>query len=410
MDAFDTPLDLVRSLRPDQPVALARPHRLAHAAAWLAARFPGDIHYAVKANASSWAIRALADAGLTHFDVASPSELALVAEHAPGAAAAFMNPVKNRRAIAQAYFDLGCRAYALDHGEELGKIIEETGAAKDLTLVVRLSVDNLSAAVPLAGKFGASVFDGPALLRAARGHAAKLGVTFHVGSQCMDPAAYARAMAAASALITRAGVTVDLVNVGGGLPALYPGYEPPPLGAYMDAIIAARAEMPVLRDAALWCEPGRALVAEGGGLLARIELRKGDALYVNDGAFGHLFDAAHLRWRYPARLVRADGEPSEDLAPYRLFGPTCDSMDAMPGPFPLPVDAREGDYIEFGMLGAYGAAMASRFNGFGETQLAVMRDWPWRSLYDEDYAAAPVDPPPPRRQRGRGAAEAGARR
>lgn len=407
MDAFDTPLDLVRSLSPERPVALARPGRLGVAARWLQDCFPGEVLYAVKANPAPWAITALAEAGVARFDIASLAEAELVRAAAPHAEMAYMNPVKSRAAIARAYAEFGCRTFALDHRDELEKILAATGNAQDLTLIVRLAVDNGAAAVPLAGKFGASVFDAPALLADARAKARTLGVTFHVGSQCMAPNAYGRAMAEVSSLIARAGVIVDLVNVGGGFPALYPNQSPPPLSRYVETVAAAFREMALPETARLWCEPGRALAAESGGLVARVELRKADALYLNDGAFGSLFDAAHLKWRYPARLIRATGETSAELAPFRLFGPTCDSMDAMPGPFHLPVDAAEGDYVELGMLGAYGAAMASRFNGFGETDAAIVEDWPWPSLFDEGYVG-PVETA--RRRRGRGAAEADARR
>lgn len=408
MDEFASPLELVRTASPERPVTLARPDRLVRSARWFQSNFPGTLLYAVKANPSPWVISGLAAAGVDMFDIASTAEAELVRALAPHATLAYNNPVKSRASIARAYHEFGCRIFALDHIDELAKIEAATNYADDLTLIVRLAVDNAAAALPLAGKFGASIFDAPALLQAARARAARLGVTFHVGSQCMEPSAYAHAMRACSTLIARAGVTVDIVNCGGGFPSLYPGLTPPPLTRYAQAIEAASEEMLVMENAELWCEPGRALVAEAGSVLARIELRKGDALYLNDGAFGNLFDAAHLSWRFPARLIRASEEWQAEEAPFRLFGPTCDSMDAMPGPFPLPADADEGDYIEIGLLGAYGAAMASKFNGFGDADAAIVSDWPWQSIYDEQYAVEWVAASQ-RKRRGRGAAEAGGR-
>jgi ornithine decarboxylase len=208
-----------------------------------------------------------------------------------------------------------------------------------------------------------------------------MGVCFHVGSQCMRPSAYQAAMAQASRALVRAGVFADVVDVGGGFPSVYPGMVPPDLSEYVAAIDRGFAEMMVHETTELWCEPGRALVAEGSSLLTRVELRKGDALYLNDGAYGSLFDAAHAKWPFPAKLLRADGDSEAPLRPFQLYGPTCDSADQMPGPFWLPDDVREGDHVEIGMLGAYGVAMATRFNGFGEMGTVEVNDAPMASMF-----------------------------
>lgn len=388
LDTFDTPLDLVRELSPELPVACARPHRAERAVRWFQDHFPGKTCYAIKANPAPWALATLRDAGLAWMEVASEEEIRLVRAHAPDAALAFMHPVKSRRAIARAYHDAGVRVFALDCEAELDKILEETNGAGDLTLIVRIAVDNSGAVLPLAGKFGASAFDAPQLLARARPIAERLGVSFHVGSQCMAPDAFRAAMAECSHFIARAGVVVDIVDVGGGFPALYPGLTPPPLEAYLAAIEGGLEDMMVTDTVELWCEPGRALVAEAESVIARVELRKGDALYLNDGAFGRLFDGAFANWRFPARLLRPDGGASATTFDYRLFGPTCDSFDAMPGPFALPDDIREGDYIELGFTGAYGAALSSRFNGFGDAETAIVKDDPWPSIFDLGADAA----------------------
>ncbi|MGI9169586.1 MAG: type III PLP-dependent enzyme [Caulobacteraceae bacterium] len=382
MHTYHSPLDLVRERSPEHPVALARQGPLAVSARWFRRNFSGDVLYAVKANPSPWVIRALAEAGIDAFDVASIPEIERVAACAPGARMAFMHPVKSRAAIARAYFDHGVRAFALDSHEELAKIGEATGGAGDLDLIVRLAVEATGAAYPLTGKFGAGPAEAPALLLAARrATEASMGVSFHVGSQCMRPSAYQGAMAQASRALVRAGVFADVVNVGGGFPSAYPGLVPPDLSEYIAAIDRGFAEMMVHEATRLWCEPGRALVAEGASLLARVELRRGDALYLNDGAYGSLYDAAHAKWPFPARLARAEGGASAALAPFHFFGPTCDSTDHMPGPFWLPEDVREGDYVEIGMMGAYGVAMATRFNGFGEVETAAVENAPMASMF-----------------------------
>ncbi len=381
------PLDLVRERSPERPVALVRPGVVAVAARWFQDNFNGDVFYAVKANPSRWVIETLVKAGVNAFDVASMAEIELVRSVMPEARLAFMHPVKSRSAITRAYFDHGVRTFALDSHEELQKILDATGGAGDLNLVVRMAVSADGAAYTLSGKFGVSPDQAPALLLATRRAVRDglMGVSFHVGSQCMRPSAYEAAMAQISRAITRAGVFVDIVDVGGGFPSVYPGMVPPDMSEYMDAIHRGFAEMPVSETTELWCEPGRALVAESTSVLARVDLRKGDALYLNDGAYGSLFDATHARWPFPTKLVRPDsvkgGEASDDLKPFRFYGPTCDSIDHMPGPFHLPADMDEGDFIEIGMLGAYGVAMTTGFNGYGEHDIAIVEDAPMASLY-----------------------------
>jgi ornithine decarboxylase len=197
----------------------------------------------------------------------------------------------------------------------------------------------------------------------------------------MSPSAYRDAMEMASGVIRTAGVTVDIVDVGGGFPSAYPGMSPPDLKVYIDVIRQAFEDMPVLSNADLWCEPGRALVAESTSILVRVELVKDGALYINDGSYGNLFDAAHCKWQFPVEALRPAGAFEGELKSFKLYGPTCDSIDTMEGPFLLPGDIREGDYIELGMLGAYGIAMQTRFNGFGETENIMVETAPWTSMY-----------------------------
>jgi ornithine decarboxylase len=297
-----------------------------------------------------------------------------------------MHPVKSRSAIRAAYFDHKVSIFALDTHEELAKIIEETGGAGDLTLIVRLAVSAEGAAYSLSGKFGVETHEASSLLLAVRqATQGKMGVSFHVGSQCMRPTAFQAAMAQANRAIVRAGVLVDIVDVGGGFPSIYPGMVPPDMADYIDSIDRGFADMSVHEDTELWCEPGRALVAEASSILTKVELKKGDALYLNDGSYGSLFDAAHTKWPFPVKLFRNQGgkatEVEGNLRPFRFYGPTCDSLDHMPGPFWLPEDIGEGDYVEIGMLGAYGVAMNTRFNGFGDAETAIVEDAPMASMF-----------------------------
>ena len=381
MERSKSALALVLADRPDLPVHCVRPHAAEAAADWFARNFPGDVLYAVKANPHPAVLDAVYAAGVRWFDIASMPEVELIGARFPDAKMAFMHPVKARSSIRRAYRDYGVRIFALDSHDELLKIIAETDGAKDLNLIIRLVVSGDYAQHKLSGKFGASGPEAVMLLREARALAAELGVSFHVGSQCMRPEAWRLAMEAVSDVIRQAGVTVDIVDVGGGFPAAYPGLTPPPMAAYVDEIRTSFEAMPVLENADLWCEPGRALCAEAGSHIVRVELRKGNALYLNEGGYGALFDAAHDGLVYPTKLLRAKGGARRPLKRFRIFGPTCDSIDALKGPFFLPSDVKEGDYIEFGMTGAYGAALATTFNGFGRYIEAEVSDAPMLSMY-----------------------------
>lgn len=382
-------LGLASALRPVQPVTLIRPHAAERAARFFAEKFPGKSLYAVKANPSPDLIRLLWNSGITHFDVASLNEVRLVRGQVPDATLCFMHPVKAEEAIAEAYFDHGVRVFSLDTLEELEKIVRATKRATDLTLCVRIRVSSEHAKLSLASKFGAERSELKQLLLETRQVADALGICFHVGSQAMTPHAYTEAMERVRAAIVGSSVTVDVVDVGGGFPSIYPGMEPPALENFFDAIHRSFEDLPISYSAELWCEPGRALSAEYSSLIVRVEKRRDDELYINDGAYGALYDAAHVGWRFPVALLR---EPSSDVRemPFSFYGPTCDDADHMAGPFLLPADTKAGDYIEIGMLGAYGCAMRTGFNGFGNGDTYTVTDEPMASLYlDEAEEALP---------------------
>ncbi len=370
--------------RPVNPVTLVRPHAAARAARFFVEKFPGRSMYAVKANPSPELLQILWDNGITHYDVASIAEVRLVARTLPEATLCFMHPVKAEEAIAEAYFTHGVRTFSLDSLEELDKVVRATKAATDLTLCVRLRVSSEHSKLSLASKFGAAPHEAKELLFAARQAADALGICFHVGSQAMTPEAYSNAMERVRAAIVDAAVTVDVIDVGGGFPSSYPGMEPPPLEHFFETIHRAFESLPVSYSSELWCEPGRALCAEYSSIIVRVEKRRGTELYINDGAYGALFDAAHIGWRFPTELLREPDSRAKDME-FSFYGPTCDDMDYMVGPFMLPADTQAGDYIEIGMLGAYGSAMRTAFNGFGSDETVIVTDEPMVSLYDERF-------------------------
>ena len=376
---------VVRALQPDEPIILNRPHAAARAARFFVEKFPGKSLYAVKANPSPDLLQVLWDNGVTHYDVASIAEVRLVRATLPGATLCFMHPVKAPSAIREAYHVHGVRTFSLDSVEELEKIVEacrdEAGeAAQDLRLCVRLRVSSEYSELSLASKFGCDLTEAPELLQQARQHADWLGVCFHVGSQAMTPFAYVQALERVRVAIGEASVVIDMIDVGGGFPSVYPGMEPPPLEDYFQIIHQNFYNLPIAYNAELWCEPGRALCAEYSSLIVKVEKRRGEELYINDGAYGALFDAAHVDWKFPVRALEDDLiKPEMDFA---FYGPTCDDADYMQGPFVLPEDIQAGDFIEIGMLGAYGAAMKTDFNGFGAADRVLVTDEPMASLYD----------------------------
>jgi len=382
---------VVDALEPDEPVILDRPHAARRAARFFVEKFPGKSLYAVKANPSPDLLRVLWDAGVTHYDVASIAEVRLVRSILPQATLCFMHPVKTARAVAEAYHEHGVKVFSLDCREELDKIVAATrdeagNDAADLALLVRLRVSSEHAQLSLASKFGIDLADATGLLQATRQVADTFGICFHVGSQAMTPFAYVQAMERVRAAIVAASVTVDVIDVGGGFPSVYPGMEPPPLEDFFGAIHNANESLPISYSSELWCEPGRALSAEYNSLIVRVDRRRGDELYINDGAYGALFDAAHVGWRFPVRRLGDNGTPTdaETYREFAFYGPTCDDADYMAGPFLLPEDIGAGDYIEIGMIGAYGATMKTGFNGFGGATVVTATDEPMASLYRDD--------------------------
>ena len=380
--AFPSIDTVVADMRPTEPLLCLRPAVIAGAARRFVDNFPGDVLYAVKCNPEPRVLRALWAGGIRRFDCASLPEVALVRKLLPAAEIHFMHPVKSRPAIRDAFHNHDVTDFSFDSADELAKILQETvpvglvGDPPTLGLFVRLALPKGGAVYDLSGKFGAPPNEAIELLRAARPHAARLGIAFHVGSQCLEPEAYARAMALAGEAIANCGVPIDIVDVGGGFPVSYPDMAPPPLGDYIASIEVAAAALP--GDVRLWAEPGRALVAGGGSVVVQVQLRRGDTLFVNDGVYGNLSDAGALGFRFPARRIRLGEVDNEEeaSADFALFGPTCDSADRMRGPFRLPADMRAGDWIELGQLGAYGACLRTGFNGFGKVELVEVADPP----------------------------------
>jgi ornithine decarboxylase len=366
-----TVAEVVAADRPEEPIHCQRPAAVSQTAQDFVQAFSGDVLYAVKCNPDPVVLRALWDGGIRHFDCASLPEVRLIRDMFPDAAIHFMHPVKARGAIREAWARHDVRDFVLDSAEELAKIRTEvaaTGVPGALGLIVRIALPKGGAKLDLSGKFGADFAVAADLLRSARACATTLGVSFHVGSQCLDPLAWRDALVLTGQIIRAAGVTIDIIDVGGGFPVAYPDQEPPPMGAFFAEIDESfeRLDLPGTR---LWAEPGRALVAGGTSVVVQVQARRDDALYINDGVYGSLADAGTPGFRYPVRLIRPGGNATAETIGFSLFGPTCDSADVMHGPFLLPADTTEGDWIEISQLGAYGACLRTAFNGFDRAHI-----------------------------------------
>ncbi len=382
----------VFTLKPSLPVYFIRPASIKRAAQFFLENFQNNKHesdvlYSVKSNPDRAVLQHLFDSGIKHFDVASLAEVRLIDElFGKEAKMYFMHPIKSREAIFEAYFNFGIRDFVLDSLDELKKITDVTKNARDLGLHVRLAVSNSSAMINLSGKFGILPSKSLALLRKTRASANRMGICFHVGSQCMDPIEYRNAIMTAKNVAEKAKVKLDVLDIGGGFPSSYPGMTPPNLRSYFDEIFDTISQINLDANCRLWCEPGRALVAESGSLLVRIEGKKNAMLYLNDGTYGGLFDAGVPNFIYPARAIRIRGKIplSANTTSFGFYGPTCDSMDVMKGPFQLPTNIAEGDYIEIGQLGAYSRSIRTEFNGFDKNLQIEVCDEPLVSMYQEE--------------------------
>jgi len=383
MDRYASAHAYLKAHQPNEPVFALRPHAAGRAARWFLANFPGEVAYAYKANSAPFLIGALHGAGIRQFDVASLPELEDAAT-IPQATIHYMHPVKSRVAIRRAYFEFGVRCFALDTADELHKIVEETGGAGDLELFVRLAVPARNSLLPLERKFGIAGAAATELLAETRQHCDELGICFHVGSQTSTPEAYELAFAEVRQQIVQAGVVVDAIDAGGGFPARYGEAEPAPLADFFNVIAENFESLPVSHDCRLICEPGRALVAEAESLIVRVDARRGNELFINDGGYGALFDAAQLDFRFPVRQANRHVAPDEHLTAFQFWGPTCDSIDHMKGPFMLPSSIGEGDYIEIGNVGAYGRAIAGGFNGYGCYTDIIVDDEPMYTMFPAD--------------------------
>ena len=384
MQKFKSVEELVNQLKPTGPVYCIRRKSIQLASKFFQNKFPGKVLYAVKTNPHPIVLKTIIESGIENFDVASIKEIEAIRKIKPNAKCSYMHTVKSRESIKETYFKHKIKSFSLDTKDELIKIIENTNQAKDLKLFVRVAVSNEHAEIDLSKKFGAINSEATGLLRLAKQYAKKIGLSFHVGSQCMNPISYAKGISEIGNIIKKTKIVPDVINIGGGFPTIYPDLVPQSLDNYFDEINKNLKNLNLKKLPEIICEPGRAIVAESGSTIVRVNLRKKQKLYINDGTYGTLFDAGVPNIVYPSKLITSGKIISKKLTSFNFYGPTCDSMDYMKGPFILPKNIKENDYIELGQLGAYGLTFRTQFNGYYSDSIYEVEDDPIMTMYGKE--------------------------
>tara|TARA_Y100000590_G_scaffold4316_1_gene5718 strand:+ start:33 stop:1211 length:1179 start_codon:yes stop_codon:yes gene_type:complete len=384
MQKFKSVDELVNRLKPVEPVYCIRKKSIQLASKYFQNKFPGKVLYALKTNPNITVLKTIIDSGVNNFDVASIKEIETIRKISSNSNCSYMHTIKSRESIEEAYFKHNIKTFSLDTKDELIKILESTKKAKDLELFVRVAVSNEHAEIDLSKKFGATTAEAAGLLRLTNQYAKKVGLSFHVGSQCMHPISYSKGISEIGNIIKKTKIVPNIINVGGGFPTIYPDLIPQSLEYYFKEIKKSLENLKLEKLPEIICEPGRAIVAESGSTIVRVNLRKKQKLYINDGTYGTLFDAGVPNIVYPSKIITNGRIVSKKLTSFDFYGPTCDSMDYMKGPFLLPNNIKENDYIELGQLGAYGLAFRTHFNGLYSDNIFEVEDEPIMTMYDKE--------------------------
>jgi ornithine decarboxylase len=380
MPRFVSVTQALERLRPTEPVYLVFPQKFRDAANRFLNGFPGDALYAVKANPTLQALDQIWAAGVRHFDTASIGEIRLVKNRFPGATCHFMTPVRMPGAAKEAFARYGVTDYVVDCDTSLDKLLAEVPDAKKLRIFVRIATPLGGAILELSSKFGTTPQAAARLLKRVAKSGAQPALTLHVGSQCLSPFSYAQAIEMARRTARIAKVPLAALDVGGGFPGPYLGNDVPPYHWYFDTIRESVAQMddPTIP---LLCEPGRALCAEAMSLITLVVMTKGDSLYMNDGTYGSFDELTLPGWTgdYPVSSWRIDAKGKAirregPLKPFRVFGPTCDTLDVLPRPVQLPHQTGDGDFLVWDFIGAYSVAVRTTFNGFYPDDWAFIGD------------------------------------
>ncbi len=369
---WTNPTEFLRAQAPENPVLFFAPQALQATARRFIDGFPGLVTYAVKSNPGEAVVENLIAAGLKGFDVASPFEIALIRRLAPDAALHYNNPVRSRHEIALAV-ELGVKSWSVDSASELTKLIELV-PARGREISVRFKLPVSGAAYNFGAKFGATAEVAVGLLKTVAEAGFIASITFHAGTQCTDPNAWGSYIREAAVIARKAGVRIARLNVGGGFPSHRVTGDAPQLEAIFALINRVATEAFGADRPALVCEPGRGLCGDAFAVATRVKaMRDGSHVFLNDGIYGLLFEFSQIGVIDRIAVMSAEGQRRTGALHGRIvFGPTCDSVDRLPGDVPLPDDLAEGDYVIFQGMGAYSTVTCTRFNGFGDMALATV--------------------------------------
>jgi ornithine decarboxylase len=369
---WTNPTEFLRTQQPENPVLFFAPSAAQAAARRFIDGFPGMVTYAVKSNPGEAMVENLAAAGIRGYDCASPFEIDLIRRLAPDAAIHYNNPVRARHEIAFAVAR-GVKSYSVDSQSELAKLIEMV-PVDGTEISVRFKLPVAGAAYNFGAKFGATSELAVDLLKTVAEAGFIPSLTFHPGTQCTDPAAWEFYIREAAVIADNAGVTIARLNVGGGFPSHRLEAIVPQLEATFELIDRVATEAFGDKRPLLVCEPGRALCGDAFALAARVKaLRDGTHVFLNDGVYGSLTELPMIGVIDRMEVLSPDGNRRTGAPQPRIvFGPTCDSVDRLPGELSLPSDLAEGDFVIWHGMGSYSTVTNTRFNGFGELQMATV--------------------------------------
>lgn len=336
--------------------------------------FPGHVTYAVKSNDDSDVIHTMYEFGINCFDVASLHEMEIVRNIAPNADLHYHNPVRSSSEILNAFYGFGCKRFAVDHLSELEKLYSLLPETSGIEIAIRFRNTKPSQAVQaFKSKFGAEPDYAALLLSRAIAMGFTTGLTFHPGSQTMDPLAYTQHIEIAANIAQAANTKLQFLNVGGGFPAQYENLIAQPLQSFFDAIGVAAFQSFPEGIPHLECEPGRALVGPSGTLVTTIKSVRRDTgeLFLNDGIYGGLMEVHQFPALQPRYTLHTEAPSCAAQTLWTVYGPTCDPTDVLPFRLLLSETVQDGDQIAFEGTGAYSTATSTRFNGYGAVRVLV---------------------------------------
>ncbi len=365
--------EVISQLKPDYPVHCFSPADLHERLQLFLDNFPGQVGFAVKSNGEPLIIEHLIKSGIQFFDAASIAEIALVRSFAENIRILYDNPIKSREEIEKAYFQYGVKSFALDDEIEFEKIQSIIGHDPSVQLTVRFKIKGSYAAQDLNTKFGASADEASELLSIISKAGYKPALTFHPGSQCYSPSAYKDFIYAAAMIAKKARVKIVMLNVGGGFPAQYLNSNTPPLLDFFAAIDDQFNRYFSKEECELVCEPGRAMVVTSGSLLCRVKHRRKDnTVFLNDGVYGGFMEQLVAFFKLPIKVYRDSKLVLDSVEEFKVYGPTCDPTDCFQEVIHLPASVQEGDWLEFGLTGAYGSATTTHFNGYSSDKYVIV--------------------------------------